>query len=162
MDLKLENVLLADEKIFKICDFDMAERNSLAQMNFTGTRYYRAPEVINKEVKEPLKVDIYSLGIIFFAIRTGGMPHTENEVHYGVNFEELLNNSPSKFFDKHIERSGKYKPCFTDDFKELFVNMTIKDPTQRWDIEQVMKSRWCQGIKLQDQDYFKIMETLVN
>lgn len=67
-DIKLENILIDQNKTIKLCDFGWCsppgdnERNVLA-----GTYEYMAPEVVKRQ-KYDTKIDIWSLGVLAFEL----------------------------------------------------------------------------------------------
>ena len=79
LDMKPENVLVAEDGLTKIIDFALAEesRNTLAQLltrrRIAGTRPYIAPETIRRQ-KPDVRTDIYSLGITIYEMLTGRPP----------------------------------------------------------------------------------------
>lgn len=70
-DLKLENILLDKDNNVKICDFGLAKWVS-DEMTGTacGSPHYTAPEIIKLEHYDGRKADIWSCGIILFALVT--------------------------------------------------------------------------------------------
>lgn len=71
-DLKLENILVTEDKIIKICDFGHSKQMKNLQTNsLVGTLYTMAPEVLKncKELRSSPygnKCDIWSLGVIYY------------------------------------------------------------------------------------------------
>lgn len=65
-DIKPDNILVSlrgyNNRFIKLCDFGMSKVSEGYESDYTGTKEYMAPEVI--EGKYNLKADIYSLGII--------------------------------------------------------------------------------------------------
>ena len=83
-DLKLENILLDKHENVKLCDFGFTReydgKMSYLQ-TFCGTVCYSAPEMLKGEKYAGEKVDVWSLGIILFALLTGELPFDDdNEV----------------------------------------------------------------------------------
>ncbi|ETN97270.1 hypothetical protein RFI_40259, partial [Reticulomyxa filosa] len=81
LDLSLENVMLqlANENgiTVKIIDFGVAQRFRPNQKfnRSVGKFGYMAPEVFAQKEYSPEKADIWSLGVILFAMLVGGLPY---------------------------------------------------------------------------------------
>jgi len=77
-DLKLENILLDAKKVCKIVDFGLSDYVSSKERTVTdaGTEAYLAPEVWGRESgqSDPYKLDIWSLGVILYAMTHGKLP----------------------------------------------------------------------------------------
>ena len=75
-DLKLDNIILENNKEIEICilDFGFATffKNYRSLFTSCGTPGYIAPEILD-EKEYDCKCDVYSLGIIFYIILTGKM-----------------------------------------------------------------------------------------
>jgi hypothetical protein len=76
-DLKPENILLDDDLTPKIADFGVSrEKVQTAVMTKVGTPSYCAPEILNNEVYSE-KADMYSYGMMLYAMVTGHAPFTD-------------------------------------------------------------------------------------
>ena len=76
-DLKLDNLLLtADRKTVKLCDFGISRlmKDAEVVIGKCGTPAYMAPEILLDQGYSGLKADIWSLGVIFFALVTNNVP----------------------------------------------------------------------------------------
>ncbi|GMF09591.1 unnamed protein product [Phytophthora lilii] len=69
-DLSLENVLLQTGEC-KISDFGLSVGVSARCVDQAGKDYYLAPEVVAGVEYDPVKADIWSLGIMWFILLTG-------------------------------------------------------------------------------------------
>eukprot|EP00330_Aristerostoma_sp_ATCC50986_P006012 CAMPEP_0114599550 /NCGR_PEP_ID=MMETSP0125-20121206/22073_1 /TAXON_ID=485358 ORGANISM="Aristerostoma sp., Strain ATCC 50986" /NCGR_SAMPLE_ID=MMETSP0125 /ASSEMBLY_ACC=CAM_ASM_000245 /LENGTH=215 /DNA_ID=CAMNT_0001806699 /DNA_START=49 /DNA_END=696 /DNA_ORIENTATION=+ len=81
LDLKLENLLLSKDFKLKIADFDQIELIKANNgINKCGTEGYRAPEAKRgcSGKVDLTKADVYSLGVILFALTFGMMPYAED------------------------------------------------------------------------------------
>jgi serine/threonine protein kinase len=81
-DLKLENVLLDRHDNVKLLDFGMTreyEGNASYMQTFCGTVCYSAPEMLKGEKYAAVKVDVWSLGIILYALLKGELPFDEDD-----------------------------------------------------------------------------------
>ena len=93
-DLKLENILLSSSGIPKIADFGLAKRISAedslsSQHQLAGTPNYMAPELFQGALATATS-DVYSLGVCFFVLLTGQLPHR------GKNFNSLIQEVTAK------------------------------------------------------------------
>lgn len=84
-DIKLDNILLDSEKGVKICDFGVSKIIKKGEFikEQCGTPAYLAPEIIMDTGYEGYYVDIWSLGVLLFAMLTGSVPFRAG------NLEEL-------------------------------------------------------------------------
>jgi len=159
LDLKLENLLLGEDFTLKITDFDLSGFESDANYFSKGTRNYRAPEMLNSDYKDGRAVDIYSAGIILFALKTGGIaPYMEGELYHGVDLYHLLTHNTKEFWKKHAEIQQISPLEFSCDFKMLVNGMLKQDPEQRLTLREIKNSRWYNGPvfnKQELQNYFK-------
>lgn len=127
-DLKPENLLLDSEKNIKIVDFGFAQvtRRWDAQLLKTacGSPHYTAPEVIaGSRVYDGSQSDVWSLGIIMFAMTTGMLPFDH------PNVSILL----------RIVMTGKYSvPFFVSPLVvDLISKMLVVNPKNRIKMENI-------------------------
>ena len=75
-DIKLDNILLDCEKGVKICDFGVSKIIKKGQVikEQCGTPAYLAPEIIIDTGYEGFFVDIWSLGVLLYAMLCGTVP----------------------------------------------------------------------------------------
>ncbi|KUJ22401.1 kinase-like protein [Mollisia scopiformis] len=81
-DLKLENILLDKHENVKLCDFGFTreyEGKSSYLQTFCGTICYSAPEMLKGEKYAGEKVDVWSLGVILYALLCGELPFDEDD-----------------------------------------------------------------------------------
>nr|CAB3254896.1 hormonally up-regulated neu tumor-associated kinase homolog A [Phallusia mammillata] len=81
-DLKVENILLDSDDNIKIIDFGLSNTLTHAQRDTScplttqcGSPAYAAPELLAKKPYGP-KVDVWSIGVITFALLAGKLPFT--------------------------------------------------------------------------------------
>lgn len=127
-DIKPSNFLVDKYGRLKVCDFGLAsffgEENSLSQ-SFKGTILFMAPEVLNKKEYNPIKADIWSIGVTFFFMATNSYPFDAKDK---VTLMALMN-------------SGIYH---THDIKNRNLRRVIEaclrlNPEQRASIEELLK-----------------------
>lgn len=80
-DLKPENILLDSENHVKIGDFGFATwmKDDLAQTQ-CGSPHYAAPEIFSGQKYDGKKSDIWSCGVILYALLAGKLPFDDQKV----------------------------------------------------------------------------------
>ena len=123
-DLKPENILLDQCNNVKIADFGFARwLKSETTKTSCGSPHYAAPEVVRGVPYQGKKADIWSCGVILFALLAGRLPFNE------PSFKDLLTKI----------KLGQYKmpSSFPEEVKNLISNMLQVDPEKRLTIEQI-------------------------
>lgn len=79
-DIKLENVLLDERCNVKLADFGFVSQFDDDELlnTYCGTTGYAAPEMILGERYRGRPVDIWSLGVILYALLTGALPFDDD------------------------------------------------------------------------------------
>ena len=135
-DLKPENLLLDSNHNLKITDFGLSKRvRSGGVLQTTcGTPHYTAPEILNRQKYDGRQVDVWSCGIILYALLTGGVP--------------FYDDSTPRLFEKI--RSGDYEMPrhLTKDVQDLIRRILQVDPATRITIEEIRQHPWFQQDKL--------------
>jgi len=147
-DLKPENILLTDKNILKIIDFGLShEFNETSELLNTkcGSPSYASPEIILGKEYDGFKSDIWSCGIILYAMATGYLPF-EGE-NNKILFREILECNP----DIPIYLS--------DSIHNLISSILTKNPDERISIENIKKHEfYLKGKKLFEKKYKNIFE----
>ncbi|KAL2176502.1 uncharacterized protein P884DRAFT_244908 [Thermothelomyces heterothallicus CBS 202.75] len=94
-DLKLENILLDKHENVKLCDFGFTreyEGKANYLQTFCGTICYSAPEMLKGEKYAGEKVDVWSLGVILYALLCGELPFDDDDDK--VTRDKILNHEP--------------------------------------------------------------------
>lgn len=137
-DLKPENFLFdneSEESCLKLIDFGCSRIMSPEKKmrKLTGTLFYMAPEVF--ELNYDKKIDVWSLGVILYAMLSGSVPFT------GQTPDEIKSsilNSPLTF------TLGNWEGV-SEEAKFLIRKMLEKKPASRYSIEQVFNDEWLQS-----------------
>ncbi|KAI0818407.1 kinase-like protein [Xylaria sp. FL0064] len=94
-DLKLENILLDKHENVKLVDFGFTreyEGKSNYLQTFCGTICYSAPEMLKGEKYAGEKVDVWSLGVILYALLCGELPFDDDDDN--VTRTKILSEEP--------------------------------------------------------------------
>lgn len=92
-DIKLENLLLDDDKNMKIIDFGFSTciPNEKRVKIFCGTPSYMAPEIVNKTEYCGPPADVWALGVLLFTMLCGSFPYrgsTDAELYAKISNAE--------------------------------------------------------------------------
>lgn len=90
-----------------------------------GSPSYAAPEIVSRQLYDGPPVDIWSLGVVLFAMITGYLPFHAS----GSNKDELC--------QKIIAGVYKTPDTISDESKDLLRGMLTTDPRRRLTLEQV-------------------------
>ena len=134
-DIKCENVLIHDGKI-KLADFDLSKESGNL-MSFSGTRQYLAPEVAQKildssqkDKKYSKKVDVWSLGVLFYYMLTNQYPFN------GKNMNEACNN----ILKDKLKFPSEFKKKIPKKIIDLIKSCLQKDQRKRISIRQFLQN----------------------
>ena len=148
-DLKLENILLDKNENVKLCDFGFTREyeGKLAHLQtFCGTICYSAPEMLKGEKYAGEKVDVWSLGIILYALLTGELPFDDDDNM--VTKHKILTSEPI------------YPDCFSIEAKALIVPMLSKRPLLRPGLTDILMNPFLAGHAPQQQAILKLTQPL--
>lgn len=139
-DLKLENLLLDRNRNVIITDFGFANRfehrsDDLMQTS-CGSPCYAAPElVISEGLYVGSAVDIWSCGVILYAMLAGYLPFDDDPANpEGDNINLLYKyivNTPLTFPD-----------YVSPDARDLLSMMLVPDPKRRSGLTEIINHRW--------------------
>lgn len=129
-DLKPENILLDDDKNVKIADFGLSNIMTDGQFLKTscGSPNYAAPEVIAGALYAGPEVDIWSCGVILFALLCGRLPFDEESI--------------TSLFDKIKKAQYSIPDYVSGEATELISNMLQVDPLKRATIADIKNTPW--------------------
>lgn len=162
LDLKPENLLLGEQYRLLICDFDLSHREGDKSIKSRGSRFFRAPELLTDDCKNPKAADIFSAGILLFVFKSGGrIPEMEEVLCENINLLDLMEHDNAKFWEMHEKLEGRKPDFFDPNFKELFNGMTDEVPEKRWTIKQIKEAKWYNDAVYNQQELTNIMSKYV-
>lgn len=131
-DLKPENLLLDSNLHVKIADFGLSNlmRDGEYLKTSCGSPNYASPEVVSGKAYVGTEVDVWSCGVILYALLCGSLPFDDENV-------------PNLF--KKIKHGNFTLPGhLSSEAKDLIVQMLVVDPTRRITFTQIRKHSWFQ------------------
>ncbi|XP_070506604.1 serine/threonine-protein kinase BRSK2 isoform X4 [Chironomus tepperi] len=129
-DLKPENLLLDDKNNIKIADFGMASLQPAGYMLETscGSPHYACPEVIRGEKYDGRRADVWSCGVILYALLVGALPFDDD------NLRQLL---------EKVKRGVFHIPHFVPpDCQNLLRGMIEVNPEKRLTLSEINRHPW--------------------
>jgi len=150
-DLKLENLLLDKNRNIIITDFGFANRFSKETDDLLstscGSPCYAAPELVVNDCYVGEAADIWSCGVILYAIICGYLPFDDDPANAeGDNINLLY---------KYILETKLQFPSHVSPLAKSLVNrILVTDPTLRANMDEIMAHKWlepCRSIFIEEE-----------
>ena len=93
-----------------------------------GSPFYAAPEMIKGEKYNGDKVDIWSSGIVLYAMVCGYLPFEDND--------------NQKLYQKIIEGKLEFPPFLSDEAKDIISHILNVNPDKRYQINEIKNHIW--------------------
>ena len=124
-DLKPENLLLSKDDILKIIDFGLSNYSSFNTLLETpcGSPCYASPEMVSGKKYNGCLIDIWSTGIILFAMICGYLPFEDDD-------NEIL-------FGKILNCQIKYPKYIGDLPLDLMKKIIVPEPNKRITLNKI-------------------------
>ena len=126
-DLKPENLLLTKDHLLKIIDFGLSNYFKKGQKDLLvtpcGSPCYASPEMVAGNKYDGFKIDIWSTGIILYAMLCGYLPFEDKD--NDLLFEKIL--ECKLYFPKYISKISR----------DLMEKILVTDPDTRISLEEI-------------------------
>lgn len=132
-DLKLENLLLDHKGNLKVSDFGLSalpqQQRADGLLHTTcGTPNYVAPEVISNKGYSGATADIWSCGVILYALLAGFLPFEDSN---------LMN-----LYRKIIRAEFRYPSWFAPPVRRLISRLLCPNPKKRLTMTELLENEW--------------------
>jgi 5'-AMP-activated protein kinase catalytic alpha subunit len=130
-DLKPENLLLDSQNNIKLVDFGLSNTYKTGELLKTacGSPCYAAPEMIAGKKYKPYKADIWSSGVVLFAMIAGYLP-----------FED---KNTSKLYKKIMAGEFEMPKYISLDARDMLKKILDIDPESRINTFTIREHPWC-------------------
>lgn len=129
-DLKLENVLLDSNMNVKLADFGFSNTFTPGTplKTWCGSPPYAAPELFLGVEYDGPRADIWSLGVVLYALVCGALPFD------GLTLHDL----------RSLVMGGKFRiPFFmSQECEHLIRHMLVVEPEKRYSLKQISRHKW--------------------
>ncbi|KAF1823937.1 kinase-like protein [Dissoconium aciculare CBS 342.82] len=146
-DLKLENILLDKHGNVKLVDFGFTREyqgSTSYLQTWCGTICYSAPEMIKGEKYAGEKVDVWSLGIILYALLCGELPFDDDDD--STTKTAILKTDP--VYPDHLPQPAV----------DLIKKLLSKRPLLRPSLGDILKDPWLAEHAPQQQEVLKLQQ----
>lgn len=129
-DLKPENMLIDYDKGIKLVDFGLSNTFKPNETLNTacGSPCYAAPEMISGKPYNGTKVDIWSLGVVLFALLSGYLPFEDPDT--------------GELYKKILAADYQLPSYVSKDAADLLSKILETDPDKRITIPEIRNHRW--------------------
>jgi len=129
-DLKPENLLLDSENRIKIADFGLSNRlrDGMFLKTSCGSPNYASPQVISGDLYAGPEVDVWSAGVILYALLCGSLPFDDENIR--ALFRKIKGGIYT--IPSHVSPGAR----------DLLSRMLVVDPLKRATIPEVMQHPW--------------------
>lgn len=131
-DLKPENLLIDYDESLKIVDFGLSnlyEQGSTLK-TACGSPCYAAPEMIAGQRYNGLMSDLWSCGVVLFAMLCGYLPYEDQKT--------------SDLYKKILNAEYNLPDFLSDEARDMIAKIFITDPNKRINIEKIRQHPWYQ------------------
>ena len=131
-DIKPENILLSENNILKVIDFGLSNYYSKNKLLETpcGSLCYAAPETLTGCAYDGKKSDVWSIGVILFAMLCGYLPFQNG------------NDSNQELYMRVMLCQYEVPHYVCDEAKELICKILVRDPYKRVNLNEIVESKF--------------------
>lgn len=132
-DLKLDNLLIDENKGLKLSDFGLCAVKEQTRPDgllrtVCGTPAYVAPEILAKRGYDGAKVDVWSCGIVLFALRAGYLPFNDYKI--------------TVLYRKIYRGHFGFPKWMSPELRNLLSRMLDTNPQTRITIDEILHHTW--------------------
>ena len=163
-DVKLENILVTVDDDAKLTDFGLCKQanGDDPMMTTCGTLVYAAPEIIREEPYNGMKADIWSAGIVLYAMVANHFPWI---VDASLPPEKLMSETTRQILECNIDLPDG----ISVDLQSLLGSILTVDVDERPTAEDILQHPWFDGMddsddedNTPDQNVIHLVETLIH
>jgi len=138
LDISLENILITGEDEIRIIDFGQAEKQRKIQGShfLKGKLKYMSPEAFSDQFFDGFKSDVWSLGVILWALITGSLVYKQPSLD-DRRFKYLVSSGGVKLL---LQKNGVFG--LPSPVVHLLSKLLEPDVNRRYLIDDVLRHPW--------------------
>ena len=147
-DLKLDNIMFNGQNEPVLCDFGFGGilNENEKFTDYLGTIRYMAPEILKQNPYSGIKCDIFSLGVILFALVIHNFGF-QRASQFNSLYKLIIKKNYQKYWVEIGKKIGKEMiETISPEFKDLYVKMVAYYPDERPSIEDILKHDWLKNV----------------
>jgi len=139
-DVKLENILVSENNQITLIDFGLCAfiEEGKQCKEWCGSDNYLAPEICRRTPYDGFKADIFSTGVVLFALLFGVFPFDNLRVNASMQVVK-----PIRTLKVSFPKDSKA----SDSAKNLVEKMLADDPNVRISLKEVLRHPWLTNIE---------------
>lgn len=134
-------------------DFGFAMKGTDKRTKFVTDHRYASPEAV-KRTEYTFKSEVYSLGILLFYCMAGCFPFAAARVA-DPNYRLLLERKEQVFWSRIRHKT---RMDFSEEFKQMFLQMVSSNPKNRCSLEEAIEMAWFRQREISCEEYVAYME----
>ncbi|XP_061370751.1 CBL-interacting serine/threonine-protein kinase 14-like isoform X2 [Gastrolobium bilobum] len=136
-DLKLDNILVDENKNIKVSDFGLGSikdptRPEGLLHTVCGTPAYVAPEILARKGYDGATVDVWSCGVVLFVLTAGYLPFNDYNI--------------TVLYRKIYRGQFRFPKWTSNELRNLLSRLLDTNPNTRITVDEIMRDPWfCHG-----------------
>ena len=161
-DIKPDNILFDADFNIKINDFGHAGIYKPLLKGLYGSPNYMSPEMIKGKEYDGYKIDIFSLGVVFFGLTVGNLGFSVATTN-NILYQYIYKKNEEGYWKKYKEYNKKFCNIkISNEFKKLYFKMVAYEPDERPSIDQILNDEWFGSIRGMKDDQLIEYENKIN
>jgi len=164
-DIKAANILIRNDGVCQLSDFGVSGAiiegglRKNGRHTFTGSLWWMAPEVLQRENRHSYKADMWSLGILALELTFGKPPHSKQRP---VKVMLTILQSPPPTIESMLaEAPSAAAPKYSKKFKDFLGKCLQKDANKRGSAAQLLQHSWMKSAKTEEYVRERILKLYV-
>jgi serine/threonine protein kinase len=131
-DIKPDNILIDESGTVKLIDLGLATDGNIKEVQVAGTPHFMAPELLKSAKYDPMRADLWALGVLLYWLALGYYPGDTKETKGSQDTRRK--GVPKLHFPVDMHPGIEY----------LISKLMREEPMERATAEEVLEDTWLQ------------------